>query len=107
METNQNNFLIQTGTIEMEKSHGWTDKGNGFMAKGEGYRESVKYIKFEKPFSKPPQVIVSLSGFDCGDTVIRVKVITRDITNIGFNCVFITWHTSKIYGVKANYFAHE
>ncbi len=87
---------FDSGVTKMNQSHGWQANGkHGFMATEIGERSTKTYVKFTKPFSNIPKVVVSFNTIDASDSV-RVKVDPTDITNKGFNVVFTTWASTKV-----------
>ena len=90
---------------EMHEAH--PGAGNpDFWNKPTGDRFYKKPIKFEKPFEKPPEVIVSLSnlGIMSGRNT-RVKVEAKNITATGFELEYMTWSDSITDRIGVNWMA--
>lgn len=63
-------------------------------------------VKFEQPFSAPPQVLASFSQLDFGDgTDHRLRIEVMDITELSFKVDFATWCDTKISQAKVSWIA--
>jgi len=63
-------------------------------------------IKFEKPFSSQPKVVVSISKFSGGDFE-NADVNAENITIYGFELVCCGWKGNPVNRYFANWFAYE
>eukprot|EP01017_Pseudomicrothorax_dubius_P007785 TRINITY_DN1247_c0_g2_i1.p1 TRINITY_DN1247_c0_g2~~TRINITY_DN1247_c0_g2_i1.p1 ORF type:complete len:120 (+),score=21.91 TRINITY_DN1247_c0_g2_i1:44-403(+) len=73
---------------------------------GHGLRKDEHKVVFSTPFTKAPNVIVSLNGLDSSHAHnLRIRVYTKNVTNLGFTAVYETWHDTKIYEVNASWIA--
>ncbi len=95
---------IETGTFES-----WTRKERGTnwtLLTGKGEREYRKKVNFQKHFSSPPTVHVSLNMFDLlHGTNHRLKIFAENVTDSEFDVVFITWADTLVYGVGVSWLA--
>jgi hypothetical protein len=74
---------------------------------GDGYREWVRHITFNKPFLRTPRVSVSLAQVDNEPLFnLRVNVFARNVTRLGFDLVATTWSETRLYSVGASWIAH-
>lgn len=81
-----------------------------WTAKQSRIRERFIPVVFEKPFSAPPLVAVTVTGMDVKHdtrfkTTIRLKVEAQDITAEGFTLYIGTWCWTKVYWAQAQWFA--
>jgi len=75
---------------------------------GKGDRTFIDVIQFDKGFSVPPKVIVSLSGYDATagpDNTVRVQVTATKITKAGFTLRVKTWGDGRVGSVWGNWMA--
>lgn len=75
---------------------------------GKGERTFIEVIQFNKTWSAPPTVIVSLSGYDAtagADNTVRVQVTATKITKAGFTLRVKTWGDGRIGSVWGNWTA--
>ncbi|EGC40356.1 hypothetical protein DICPUDRAFT_146689 [Dictyostelium purpureum] len=88
---------------------GHVDTGaNGVLNSGTGGREIVVPVTFPVAFSKIPEIAISIDLIDSTadeTNQTRILVETRNITTKSFECVFKTWHNSKIYGLRGDWTA--
>jgi len=80
---------------------------------GIGLRSFTQHVKFNKSFSKSPNVTVALYYLDetpSSDAFapknIQVGVAATNITNLGFDIVVSTWATAKLWGAGVTWQAH-
>jgi hypothetical protein len=91
--------LVQTGIVKADANDpAWT-----LDELGPGAREFRQVIPFPQPFSKVPQVVISLHGVDVGPT--RVATAAGNVTATGFELLVSTWADSKLYGVNLSWVA--
>ena len=77
---------------------------DGPMWTGSGPRECRYDVMFEKPFSDPPAVHVSISMWDMDNqTNQRGDLKAENITRTGFDLVFRTWGDSRVARVRAEW----
>ncbi len=84
-------------------SDGWSLNG------GSGTRTHTVFVKFTKPFSKAPMVLLSLTSYDGAagkDGNVRVSLKADQITRDGFAIQISTWGDSRVAGVGGNYIAY-
>ncbi len=82
---------------------GWSLNG------GSGTRTHTVFVKFTKPFSKAPMVLLSLTSYDGAagkDGNVRVSLKADQITRDGFAVIVSTWGDSRVAGVGGNYIAY-
>ncbi len=75
---------------------------------GKGERTFISVVGFEKSYSTPPQVVVSLAGYDATagtDNTIRVQVSATKVTKAGFVLRVKTWGDGKVGSVWGNWVA--
>lgn len=69
-------------------------------------RTFVADVYFASPFTYPPAVHLSLTGFDIDQRhSARLSVRATDITESGFKAVVTTWHDSRVFSVEASWLA--
>jgi hypothetical protein len=79
---------------------GWT------LSEGDGPRSFATQVTFERSFSAPPIVQVSLTGVDSSkDHNLRVRLSAVDVTALGFTLVVETWFQSQVWAVDASWLA--
>lgn len=101
--TQKESLRLEQGNWEgiAKKTPNWS------LLEGEGERCYRTYILFSESFSRPPQVIVSLSYFDIINTAnsrLSVKVSSIDLR--GFSFEIYTYSDTKVWGVGVNWFAY-
>jgi len=75
---------------------------------GKGDRTFIDVIQFDKGFSVPPKVVVSLAGYDATagtDNTVRVQVTATKITKAGFTLRVKTWGEGRVGSVWGNWIA--
>lgn len=75
---------------------------------GKGERTFISFVQFEKSYSVPPTVIVSLSGYDATagpDNTVRVQVSATKVSKGGFTLRVKTWGEGKVGAVWGNWTA--
>jgi hypothetical protein len=76
------------------------------LHEGEGPRRSVYPVAFERAFSAPPVVQLSVVGLDSSkEHNLRVRVRAEDITAGGFVLVVETWLHTELWGVDVSWLA--
>jgi len=64
-------------------------------------------ITFSRPFNQPPKVVVALHALDMNrERNWRVVARATDIDRHGFTIHLDTWHDSRLYMAKADWFAY-
>jgi hypothetical protein len=94
---------IQTGEFTAAP-----DKEGYSLQGGTGDRTYIEDIVFEKPFTVPPRVLVSLSGYDATagpDNTIRVHVSAFRVTKTGFTLRVKTWGEGRVGSVWGGWIA--
>ena len=105
-QTDTNRPVFDSGVVKMDQKQGWQDNGrHGQMAAGHGGRSATTAVKFNKPFTYVPNVVIGVNALDAAGSSIRVNVEAADVTKEGFTAKFSTWADTKIYMVHANWFA--
>ena len=73
---------------------------------GSGDRYFDTDVTFQAPFPAPPAVQVNLSVIDAdAGPNLRVEGVATNVTNLGFKLRVHTWGDTKLYAVRANWFA--
>jgi hypothetical protein len=82
---------------------------NGQMWTGSGPRSETKPFTFPAgSFTKPPQVVASISGLDCShDHNTRVNVTVLNVTKNGFSVKVDTWADTQLAMVSIAWVAHQ
>lgn len=83
---------------------------NGPVLRGgrPGYTYIREEMKFKKPFSKAPKVIISWNMIDTEHSInLRLKASAEKITVDGFEFVVCTWAESIVHGFHATWTAYE
>ena len=76
----------------------------GPMWTGDGPLETRTVIEFERPFSNPPMVHLSMTMWDAdGDPNQRMDLLAENITTTSFELVFRTWGDSRVARVRASW----
>lgn len=90
------NFAARVG------SEGWT------LASGTGERVYIEFVQFGKTFEAPPDVLVSLTGYDAtagSDGSVKINLVVDKITKAGCIIKVVTWGDSKVSGVFGSWLA--
>jgi len=86
-----------------------TPNSEGYSLQGgKGERTFIEVVAFDKTFSAPPQVIVSVSGFDATggtDNTVRVQVSATKVTKAGFTLRVKTWGDGRVGSVWGSWVA--
>ncbi len=94
---------IQSGDFAAGvNSEGWSLNG------GSGSRIHLVFVKFEKPFTDAPQVIVTLTlcdGAPGKDGNVRLSMKPENISRSGFVIKISTWGDSRVTGVEGSWMA--
>jgi len=94
---------IQKGEFQGDvKSEGWT------LNAGSGSRSHIVFVKFDKPFDTPPQVVVSMTGSSSAaakDGSTNIAVSPDRVTRDGFVVKVSTWGESKVFAVYGSWIA--
>ncbi len=94
---------LQSGTFSANvSSESWTLNG------GSGSRTHIVFVKFQKPFTAPPTVTLSLTGYDGAagkDGNVRVSIKHENISREGFVIKVSTWGDSRLTGVEGSWIA--
>ena len=95
--------VILTGEFSGEPDkEGWSLNG------GTGERTYIEEVTFEKAFTVPPRVLVSLSGYDATagpDNTVRVHASAFRVTKTGFTLRVKTWGEGRVGSVWGNWIA--
>lgn len=95
-------FLAQNGQLELFSHYDI----NGPMWDGEGARQVEVLVTFERPFSSPPIVQVSLNGIDAAhEQNLRLYVTAEKITKSSFRVVAKTWSDTRIARLGVSWMA--
>jgi hypothetical protein len=82
-----------------------TSPGYG-LYRGNGDRNFVQHIKFEKAFESAPLIFASIACLDVDNEAdCRVSVLADKITNSGFDLTASTWMSTAIYCVEISWIA--
>jgi hypothetical protein len=97
-------FLAVPVTAQTMQSSSWSvnQSLDGYsLDKNDGERTMTLDIKFEKPFSKKPQIILSVIQIDSDkDLNLRYNIDAISISRDGFTLRVHTWADSKIFSVS-------
>lgn len=88
--------------------YGGPDKEGWSLNGGIGERTYIEEVTFEKAFTVPPRVLVSLSGYDAiagPDNTARVHTSAFRVTKTGFTLRVKTWGESRVVAVWGNWIA--
>ena len=80
------------------------NRPNWSLDSGSGTRTADYYIKFERTYRRPPEVIASISGMDTNHA--RNARLTTDVMQVGregFVLRFRTWADTIVYGAGASW----
>lgn len=81
---------------------------NWMLNGGTGTRTHIVFVKFDKPFSAIPTVMVSLTGYDAAagkDGNVRVSIKPENISRDGFVIKVSTGGDSRIAGIEGSWIA--
>ncbi|MDH3251589.1 MAG: H-type lectin domain-containing protein [Ignavibacteria bacterium] len=85
------------------KVEGWT------LGEGTGSRSAIIFVKFDKPFSETPTVLVAVTGQSsmAGETAKKTNFnVTADrVTRDGFVIKVSTWDDTKLLAVYGSWLA--
>ncbi len=76
---------------------------------GSGTRTHMIVVKFVKPFTKVPTVVLSVTTYDCGagqDGNVRVSAKAEQVGRESFTLKISTWGDSRVAGIEGNWFAY-
>lgn len=92
---------IVTGEFEFDRNT------PGFsLSKGEGDRQTNLEVKFKKPFSSKPKIVLSVTRIDASnDENLRYELAPSFVSNDGFLIKAKTWDKSKVYTIKGTWMA--
>ena len=94
---------IQKGDFFADKkSEGWT------LANGTGIRTHIIFVKFDRPFSSTPAVMLSLTGWDAVTDktgMLRISSKVENESSSGFVIKVWTQGDSRINAVHGNWLA--
>ncbi|MEM7133256.1 MAG: H-type lectin domain-containing protein [Chloroflexota bacterium] len=93
---------IESGFIARATSHeNWT------LHEDIGERKYTASILFEESFSNTPEVVVGLARADLNPSANgRIAVSAINVTQNGFDLVFMTWADSQVYSAGATWIAY-
>jgi hypothetical protein len=95
-------------TILTGEYSGEPDKEGWSLNGGTGERTYIEEVTFEKAFTIPPRVLVSLSGYDATagpDNTVRVHASAFRVTKTGFTLRIKTWGDGRVGSVWGNWIA--
>lgn len=93
---------IAQGSVDLFSDY----ETGGEMWTGEGFRARNQWIGFDRPFSGPPNVHVSLTLWDMDSAHnVRADLTAEDISEAGFTAVFRTWLDTKVARVRISWIA--
>lgn len=95
-------------TILTGEYSGEPDKEGWSLNGGTGERTYIEEVTFEKAFTVPPRVLVSLSGYDATagpDNTVRVHASAFRVTKTGFTLRIKTWGDGRVGSVWGNWIA--
>ncbi|GIK23473.1 MAG: H-type lectin domain-containing protein [Ignavibacteriaceae bacterium] len=76
------------------------------LDKNNGDRNMILEIKFDKPFEKTPEIILSVSQIDADkNSNIRYKAEALSVSKEGFIIKVRTWADSRIFSISGYWFA--
>ena len=97
-----------TQTIKTGEFTASPEKEGYSLQGGTGDRTYIEDIVFDKAFTAPPRVLVSLSGYDATagpDNTIRVHVSAFRVTKTGFTLRVKTWGEGRVGSVWGGWIA--
>ena len=103
MKRLQNKFIgVEQGDVVLFSDF----EDGGEMWSGEGTRERRQGITFSERFSGAPAVHVGLTLYDMDSSRnLRADVSADNITETGFELVFLTWADSRVARVRIGWTA--
>jgi hypothetical protein len=94
---------IQSGTFKASES-----TPNYTLAAGTGDRMVEIDVKFDKPFTSKPQIILSLTTVDgAKESNLRYNIQADAVTRDGFTIQLKTWSDTKIFMLGGTWLAIE
>ncbi|EGC33264.1 hypothetical protein DICPUDRAFT_56540 [Dictyostelium purpureum] len=95
----ESNF-VQVGTVSI---------GDRTLNSGNGPREAVRHVDFDRPFGKVPKVALGTTHVDgtTDNNQLRYRVDVVNVTATGFDVKFSTWVNNIIYDITVDYVAVE
>ena len=92
--------------IQTSEFHAGRNDPSWQLLEGQGERPFTKRVDFRDTFTKPPIVVVALSGLDVDEKHnLRIIVDAEKVDKNGFDVVFRTWSNTKVYGVRVRWTA--
>lgn len=94
--------LEQGGFAADVNSEGWS------LNSGTGARNHIVFVRFPKPFSEKPSVLLSLTSIDgapARDGNVRVTLKADNVTRDGFVVKISTWGDSRLAGIEGSWLA--
>ncbi|CAG0975926.1 hypothetical protein ANRL2_02007 [Anaerolineae bacterium] len=95
-------------TILAGEYSGEPDKEGWSLNGGTGERTYIEEVTFEKAFTVPPRVLVSLSGYDATagpDNTVRLHASAFRVTKTGVTLRVKTWGEGRVGSVWGNWIA--
>ena len=95
-------------TLLTGEFNGEPDKDGWSLNGGTGERTYIEEVTFEKAFTVPPRVLVSLSGYEATagpDGTSRVHATAFRVTKTGFTLRVKTWGDGRVGLVWGNWIA--
>lgn len=105
-------FLLLTLSVDAQtiQSSSWSVNQSleGYsLDKNNGERTMTIDVKFDKPFTKKPQVILSVTQIDSDkETNTRYNVEAISISRDGFTLKVRTWADSRLFSISGYWIAH-
>lgn len=95
-------MLIETGTFSSNASDpAWN------LDEGTGERKFERHINFTRPFKRPPDVQLGLTGLDfANSTNARLGINPARVNESGFDVSLGTWADTKIFSVAVSWTAY-
>jgi hypothetical protein len=94
---------VKQGNFSVDKNtEGWT------LDRGIGVRTHLVFVKFDREFAAPPEVMISLTGYEAmPDTsgMIRISSRAENISESGFVIKIWTWGSSQVNSVTGSWIA--
>ncbi|EGC38449.1 hypothetical protein DICPUDRAFT_93835 [Dictyostelium purpureum] len=83
--------------------------GDRTLNTGNGVREAVRHVDFDRPFGKVPKVALGTTHVDgtTDNNQLRYRVDVANVTATGFDIKFVTWVNNIIYDITVDYVAVE
>lgn len=102
MNMTTNEMRILNGDVQIFSDF----ESDGEMWAGDGDREKVVRVDFDKSFRSAPRVHISLSMLDMqSGTNHRFLLESKNVTRQGFSIKFQTWADTKIARASASWIA--